>query len=81
MATSDNPVDIAENRRTEHSSLSSFSRHDLVLAVIPSVFIVSVLIGHLLSLSAQASIGVASLVGALAVVDALFVNPPRTGET
>jgi hypothetical protein len=81
MATSDNPVDTVENRQTEPPSLSSLSRHDLVLAVIPSVFVVSILVGHLLSLSAQASIGVASLVGALAVVDALFVNPPGTGET
>jgi hypothetical protein len=81
MATSDNPIDIVEKRRTERSSLSSVSRYDLVLAVIPSVFVVSVLIGHLLSLSAQASIGVASLIGALAVADALFVNPPGTGET
>lgn len=81
MATSDNALDAVENRRTARSFLSAISRYDLVLAVIPSVFVMAVLVGHLLSLSVQASIAVASLVGALAVVDALFVNPPGAGES
>lgn len=79
MATSDNAVDAVKNRRVDDTGSVAVTRHDLVLAVIPSVFVVSILVGHLLSLSVQASIGVASLLGALAVTDALFVNPPRTG--
>jgi len=75
MATSDNAVDAVENRRSMIRS-PAVSRHDLVLAVIPSVFVMAILVGHLLSLSVQTSIWVASLLGALVVIDALFVNPP-----
>ncbi|QCC50228.1 hypothetical protein [Halapricum salinum] len=80
MATSDNAVDAVENRWSDCSLFAAMTRYDLILAVIPSVFVVSMLVGHLLDLSAQASIGVASLLGAFAVADALFVNPPCTGE-
>jgi len=75
MATSDNAVDTVEDRRSIIRS-PAVSRHDFVLAVIPSVFVVAILVGHLWSLSVQTSICAASLLGGLVVIDALFVNPP-----
>jgi hypothetical protein len=54
------------------------SRHDLVLAVIPSAFVVALLVGQFLSLSARTTLAVASLVGMAVLLDALFVHPPRT---
>lgn len=58
---------------------SAPTRYDLVLAVIPSAFVVALVAGHLLSLSATTSVVGASLVGALAVLDGLFLNPPEPG--
>lgn len=53
------------------------SRYDLVLAVIPAAFVAAVLVGSAASVSFTATTGAASAVGLLAVVDALFLNPPR----
>lgn len=55
----------------------SLSRYDLLLAFIPTAFIVSILLGSLLSLGLQSALAGASLVGAIALVDALFLNPPK----
>lgn len=55
------------------------SRYDLVLAVIPTAFVVALLVGNLLSVSARVALVSASVVGALAVLDALFLNPPTGG--
>lgn len=52
------------------------SRYDLVLAVIPTAFVVALLVENLLSVSARVALVSASVVGALAVLDALFLNPP-----
>lgn len=79
MATSDNSAEAMPNHATGQSRFQP-TRYDLVLAIIPSVFIVAVLIGHVLSLPPRLSVFGASLLGALAVADALFVNPPRTGD-
>lgn len=58
----------------------SLSRYDLVLAVIPTAFVVAVLASHLLSVPPRTLIVAASLVAALAVVDGLFFNPPTAGR-
>lgn len=55
----------------------SLSRYDLVLAVIPSAFLVALLLGHVLAIPARTALFGASVVGGLALFDALFVNPPR----
>lgn len=60
-------------------ALRSASRYDLVLAMIPSAFVIAVLLGNLISLSMQSQLLVAALVGLIALVDALFINPPRPG--
>ncbi|MEF8974356.1 MAG: hypothetical protein V5A15_05650 [Haloarcula sp.] len=56
------------------------TRHDLVLAVIPAVFVLTLVAAVVLGLSLQAAIAGASLVGAVAVVDALFLHPPTRGR-
>lgn len=57
--------------------LERVSRYDLVLTVIPLAFVTALLATDLLAVSVRESMAVASTVGALAVADALFVNPPR----
>lgn len=54
------------------------SRDDLLLAVIPLAFVVATLAGAVGPASFTAAMRAAALVGALVVVDALFVNPPGT---
>jgi len=53
------------------------SRYDIILVAIPSAFLAALLIGQVLSLPMQATVVVGAALGALAVVDALFVNPPK----
>lgn len=62
-------------------SMAQASYYDLVLAVIPSVFVLAVLVGHLLSVPARTAIAAAAAVAAVALVDALFVNPPTAGSS
>jgi len=56
------------------------TRHDLVLAVIPAVFTLTLVAAVVLGLSIQTAIAGASLVGAVAVIDALFIHPPTRGR-
>jgi choline-glycine betaine transporter len=53
------------------------SRHDLVLAVIPAAFLVAAVLGTTLSVSATTAVTAAALLSGLAMLDALFFNPPR----
>ncbi|QLH77145.1 hypothetical protein HZS55_07480 [Halosimplex rubrum] len=69
-------------RRTrEHSAAGGrFSRYDLLLLVIPAAFLLA-LVGSIVSpLPARVFVAGASVVGALAVADGLFVNPPKRGR-
>ena len=68
--------DNARSDRIGFQTLHSLSRYDLVLAFIPVVFVLSVVLGHLLSVPFRTTLVGASVVGALALLDALFVNPP-----
>ncbi|MDT3436253.1 hypothetical protein [Haloarcula sp. 1CSR25-25] len=56
------------------------TRHDLVLAVIPAVFLLTLVAAVVLGLSLQMAVAGASLVGAVAVIDALFLHPPTRGR-
>lgn len=56
--------------------IGELTRYDLVLAIIPIAFLVSVLVGHLLSVPTRTALIAASVVGTLAMIDALFFNPP-----
>ena len=53
------------------------SRYDLLLAVIPLAFLVGGLLAATTGLSFRLTLPAAAAVGALAVVDGLFRNPPR----
>lgn len=68
--------DTARSEGVGFQTLDSLSRYDLVLAFVPVVFVSSVVLGHLLSVPFRTTLVGASAVGALALFDALFVNPP-----
>ena len=79
MATSPD----TEFRRTEHrrepvsrSTLESLSRYDLTLLVVPLAFLCALVLGSALSIPTSAALAGAALCGAVAVADALFLNPP-----
>lgn len=62
---------------TESGGGLSVSRYDLVLAVIPTAFVVAILLARLLAIPAQTALVGASIIGAIALVDGMFRNPPR----
>lgn len=53
------------------------SRYDLVLTLIPASFLIAAVLGMTLSVTATTAVTAAALVSSLAVIDALFLNPPR----
>lgn len=53
------------------------SRYDLVLAVIPAAFLVGLLAARLAGLPLRVAMVSAAAVGAIALLDGLFLNPPR----
>ena len=55
------------------------SRYDLVLAVIPAAFVVALLANVVFSVPLRTVLAASSLVGALALVDGLYRNPPIDG--
>lgn len=58
-------------------SIRSASRYDLVLAIIPAAFGAPGAAGAALPMDATKAVTAAAIVSVLAVVDALFLNPPR----
>lgn len=58
----------------------SVSRYDYVLTVIPVVLIASTIATTLTALPVQGGIAVASLAGALVMIDALFIHPPAGSD-
>jgi len=63
-------------RTTDRTAGRTVTRYDLVLLVIPAVFVLALAAAHVSPFRAQTLLAAASLVGGLAVVDGLFVNPP-----
>ena len=57
-----------------------FSRYDFVLAVIPTAFLIAIVVGQLVSIPTHTTVTAATAIGTLALVDGLFVNPPRSGS-
>lgn len=55
----------------------TLSRYDLLLLVIPAAFLAALLVAQISSLSLPPVMAAASVVGALALADGLFVNPPQ----
>lgn len=59
------------------ASRRRLSRYDLVLAVVPVAFLVGLLAVGLADVPFRVAMTSAAAVGALALVDGLFLNPPR----
>lgn len=64
----------------ERTDATRLSRYDVVLAVIPTVFLLAGVATQVLSASLPVVLSGAGGVAALALFDAMFVNPPRTGS-
>lgn len=76
MAVSRNPNDGTDDRRRNLLPLSSLSRYDVVLVLIPLSF-AAALVGHLLlSVSLQRAVAAGAVVGVVSLLDALVLNPP-----
>lgn len=60
----------------DRSTLLSVSRYDFILTVIPLAFLLGYLGSNVGGLSLEGGMAVAATVGALAVIDALFVHAP-----
>lgn len=56
------------------------SRYDLVLWVIPLAFLLALVAATVLSTPTEVPLVAASVVGALALFDGLFRNPPTVGS-
>lgn len=63
-------------RTTDRTTGRTVTRYDLVLLVIPAVFVLALAAAQVSPFRASTLLAAASLVGGLAVVDGLFVNPP-----
>ena len=59
---------------------TAVTRYDFVLMVIPAALLVTVGAAELFGLPNRAALAAGSLVGLVALVDALFLNPPTTGK-
>lgn len=76
MATSTRQ-DPRQRQRTDEG----LSRYDLVLLVIPVTFLLAFVASQVFSFGLSTSMGLASVVGAVAVADGLFVNPPERPDS
>lgn len=59
------------------ASVRRRTRYDLVLAVIPAALALGLLLGATTPVPSPVAVAAAAAVGVLAMVDALFINPPR----
>jgi len=74
MSEPTTPTNRIVSRTTDGATV--VSRYDLVLAVVPVALLLGLAAGLLSSIPLHAAMAVGSLVGAAAVADALFVDPP-----
>ncbi len=77
MAVSDRSRGLTVGKRP----LALRSRYDIHLAAIPVVFIVAAMMSSIGSLPIHVTMVGASLLGAVVVLDGLFFNPPRVGDS
>jgi hypothetical protein len=64
---------------TQNADRTTLSRYDLVLAVIPMAFVAAFVANVVFSLPLRTVLPVSSLVGVLALIDSLYLNPPTNG--
>ncbi|WP_276272565.1 hypothetical protein [Haloarcula litorea] len=80
MSTRSSRTGASDAQQRDRSALpASFSRYDLVLALIPAAFLLAMGVGGLFGFSVRTALTLGALLGTCAVVDALFLNPPRGG--
>lgn len=63
-------------RHSLHRQLRGLSRYDVILALIPIPFAISLVALTLYPIPSGLALGTASLIGAVTLIDALFLNPP-----
>lgn len=76
MEGGDSTMDSINNGRRTARDVA-VSRYDLVLAVIPAAFLLSLLAGYLLSVPSRTALVAGAAVGLVAMMDGLFRNPPE----
>lgn len=77
ISPSDRPETVAPDRHRLSRNRRRFSRYDLLLAVVPTAFVLGLLAVGLADVPFRVAMSSAATVGALALVDGLFINPPR----
>jgi hypothetical protein len=73
MAASNSDPRMSDTDRTVDQPLT---RYDALLLVIPAAFVLALVAAQVSPLRLSTLMAAASLVGAVAVADGLFVNPP-----
>lgn len=53
-----------------------FSRYDIMLAVIPMVFVAAFVLMNILNYPVTAGVAVGATISSIFIVDSLFINPP-----
>lgn len=76
----DRPRRFDEQRLGQFLPTTSPTRHDFVLAAIPSAFLLTILVAGVFGFSLRMALTSASLMSVVPVLDALFVNPPTRGD-
>jgi len=73
------PGDSSANRTDSRSGIGwrRLTRYDLLLAVVPAAFLAGALLSVVAGVPLRTALPAAALVAALAIVDGLFLNPPR----
>ena len=66
-------------RRPDTQPQTTLSRYDIVLALIPATLVLTAITAQVLSVELPLALAAGAVVATVAVVDALFVNPPTDG--
>lgn len=75
MAVSNDPARTGSSR-VFPATFDGLSRYDLVLALVPLAFALTLSVHVLVGISLQLAVAGGAVLGLAVLVDALFVNPP-----
>jgi hypothetical protein len=73
------PLEPDRPRKGKSAFGDRFSKYDLVLVAIPVSLLVALPVHLTDVVSLQATLATAAVVGLPALIDAVFLNPPKTG--
>jgi uncharacterized membrane protein SpoIIM required for sporulation len=73
-------IDVATSNTDPKETRETLTRYDLLLLVIPTVFLAALLGSYVSSWSPSTLLAAAAVVASVAVADGLFVNPPTGPE-